>query len=60
MNLPVRAVFRVDELTAEALLKLLGVLALGEAEDVHVGAVAIEAMASGTEREVLAEETNRR
>ena len=55
---PLGAALRIDELAAETLAELLGVLALGKAEDVHVGAIAIEAMASRTEREVLAEETN--
>ena len=40
------------------LTELLGVLSLGEAEDVHVGAVSIEGMPSRAECEVLAEEVN--
>jgi hypothetical protein len=55
---PLGAVLRIDELATEALAELLGVLALGKAEDVRVGSIAIEGMASRAEREVLAEETN--
>ena len=53
---PLGAVLRIDELAAEAFAKLLGVLALGKAEDIHVGAVSIEAMPARAECEALAEE----
>jgi hypothetical protein len=43
---PLGAVLRTEELTAEAFSELLGVFALGEAEDVHVSGVAVEGMAS--------------
>ena len=47
---PLGAFFRIDELAAEVLAELHGVLALGEAEDVHVGAVLIEGMPLRAER----------
>jgi hypothetical protein len=37
---PPGAIFRIDELSAETLTELRGVRALGEAEDIEVGAVA--------------------
>lgn len=55
---PLWPVLGVDELTSEAPLELLGVRALGEAEDVHVGVIATEGIAAGAQRQVLTEKTD--
>ena len=39
---PLRPIFGIDEVAAEAIAELLGVRALGKAEDEHVGVVAAE------------------
>lgn len=57
-TLRVRAELARVRFAGEQTAAVVGVLALGEAEDVHVGAVLIEGTPSRAEREALAEETN--
>jgi hypothetical protein len=55
---PLRPVFWIDELAAEAFAELHRVLGLSKAEDVHVDAVAVERMAALAQRQLLAEQTD--
>lgn len=53
---PPRSVFRVPDLATEPLLKFLGMLALGKAEDVPEFVIAVEGVASIAEAQIATEE----
>ena len=55
---PLWPVLGVNEFSAEAGLELLGVSAVGEAEDEHVRVIAPEGVRPRTQRESFAEETD--
>ena len=55
---PLWPMLGIDELAAEVQLKLLGVRPLGKAEDIHVDAVAVKAMAARAKRKPLAEKAD--